>query len=115
MQQFPKHSKRVVDRREPIRIGDTLRFVSQIVYTGRTSIAVDTKIERMAHGEHTIRDLTNDCIFTFVHVDEDLRPLEVPRTFPATYAEDARYLAAYRRNQIAKQFKTPRPASCNST
>jgi acyl-coenzyme A thioesterase 9 len=100
-----------INFKQPVRIGDKLRFVSRVVYTGRTSIAVDTKIERIARGEHTIRDVTNDCIFTFVHVDEHLRPLGVPKIFPATYDEDARYLAAYRRNEIDKGFKTPRSVS----
>ncbi len=103
-----------INFKQPVRIGDKLRFVSRVVYTGQTSIAVDTKIERIARGERTIRDLTNDCIFTFVHVDEHLRPLAVPRIFPATYDEDARYLAAHRRNQIDKEFKTPRSVSLSS-
>jgi acyl-coenzyme A thioesterase 9 len=94
-----------INFKQPVRIGDKLRFGSRIVYTGRTSIAVETKIERVARGERTMRDLTNDCIFTFVHVDQDLRPQRVPRVFPATYDEDARYLAAYRRNRIDAEFK----------
>jgi acyl-CoA hydrolase len=70
-----------------------LRFASRIVYTGRTSIAVEARIERVAHGERE-NDLTNECVFTFVNVDESLRPQPVPRVFPTTYDEDARYLAA---------------------
>jgi acyl-coenzyme A thioesterase 9 len=88
-----------INFKQPVRIGDKLRFGTRIVYTGRTSIAVETKIERIARGERTVRDLTNDCIFTFVHVDRELRPQSVPAVFPATYDEDARYLAAYRRNR----------------
>jgi acyl-coenzyme A thioesterase 9 len=89
---------------QPVRIGDALRFTSRIVYTGRTSIAVDTKIERIARDKR-VRDLTNDCIFTFVNVDERLRPQPVPRVYPTTYDEDARYLAAYRRNRVDAEFK----------
>ena len=95
-----------INFKQPVRIGDKLRFGSRIVYTGRTSIAVETKIERVARGERTMRDLTNDCIFTFVHVDQDLKPQRVPRVFPATYDEDARYLAAYRRNRIDAEYKS---------
>ncbi len=94
-----------INFKQPVRIGDKLRFGTRIVYTGRSSIAVETKVERIARGERTVRDLTNNCIFTFVHVDEDLRPLPVPRVVPATYDEDARYLAAYRRNRIDAEFK----------
>lgn len=94
-----------INFKQPVRIGDRLHFASRVLYTGRTSIAVDTKIERIARGERTIRDLTNDCAFTFVHVDEHLRPLPVPRVFPATYDEDARYLAAHRRNRKDAEYK----------
>jgi acyl-coenzyme A thioesterase 9 len=99
-----------INFKQPVRIGDKLRFGTRIVYTGRTSIAVEAKIERIARGERRIRDLTNDCIFTFVHVDEDLCPQRVPPVFPATYDEDARYLAAYRRNRIDAAFKRGVPA-----
>ena len=93
-----------INFKQPVRIGDKLRFVSRIVYTGRTSIAVDTKIERISR-DKSVRDVTNDCIFTFVHVDAGLGPLPVPRVFPASYDEDARYLAACRRNRIDAEFK----------
>jgi acyl-coenzyme A thioesterase 9 len=94
-----------INFKQPVRIGDKLRFGSRVVYTGRTSIAVETKIERIARGERTVRDLTNDCIFTFVHVDRNLEPQPVPRVFPASYDEDARYLAAYRRNRHDAEIK----------
>lgn len=90
---------------QPVRIGDKLRFVSRIVYTGATSIAVDTKIERISR-DKSVRDVTNDCIFTFVHVDRALEPQRVPRVFPATYDEDARYLAGHRRNRFDVACKT---------
>ncbi len=41
--------------------------------------------------------LSNACIFTFVNVDDELKPRPVPRIHPATYKEDAAYLAAHRR------------------
>lgn len=82
----------------PVRVGDTLRYLSRIVYTGRTSIAVEIKIERIGHGK-SVLDLSNDCVFTFVNVDHELRPQPVPAVYPTTYKEDARYLAAYRRNR----------------
>lgn len=92
----------------PVRIGDTLRYVSRIVYTGRTSIAVEIKIERISQGR--ILDLSNDCVFTFVNVDHELRPQPVPRVYPTTYKDDARYLAAYRRNRAHADGKNCRDA-----
>lgn len=83
---------------QPVRIGDVLRYGSRIVYTGRTSVAVETRIERMDRGG-VVRDLTNYCAFTFVNMDDELRPQPVPAVFPITYDEDERYLAAHRRNR----------------
>lgn len=88
----------------PVRIGDALRFTSRIVYTGRTSIAVEAKIERIGR-EKTAIDLSNDCVFTFVNADDRLRPQSVPPIFPTTYDEDARYLAARRRNMVDYSYK----------
>ncbi len=83
---------------QPVRMGDKLHFVSRVVYTGGTSICVEVSIERISR-DRSIRALSNNCIFTFVNVDGDLRPLPVPPVFPTTYAEDARYLEAHRRRE----------------
>jgi len=93
-----------INFKQPVRIGDKLRFTSRIVYTGSTSIAVETRIERMSRGERD-KDLTNECVFTFVNVDENLEPKPVPPVFPTTWDEDARYLAAHRRNRIDAEWK----------
>jgi acyl-coenzyme A thioesterase 9 len=116
------HAEKVASRRtvvvavnrinflRPVRIGDTLHFTSRIVYTGETSIAVETKIERVGR-EKSVRDLSNNCVFTFVTVDDELRPQEVPRVYPTTYDEDARYLAAHRRNRAFQRRKAPVPVA----
>lgn len=88
----------------PVRIGDTLRYLSRIVYTGRTSIAVETKIERIGQGKRSL-DLSNDCVFTFVNVDHELQPQPVPLVYPITYEDDARYLAAHRRHAAHTQLR----------
>ena len=87
-----------IDFYQPVRMGDKLHFVSQVTYTGQTSIAVETSITRISR-DRLSTALSNTCIFTFVNVDTDLRPMPVPRVSPSTYAEDERYLAAYRRHQ----------------
>ncbi len=47
----------------------------------------------------------NDCVFTFVNVDQELSPQPVPPVYPTTYEDDARYLAAYRRNRAHVALK----------
>jgi acyl-coenzyme A thioesterase 9 len=81
---------------QPVRIGDKLHFTSRVVFTGETSICVEITIQRISQDRVT-RALSNSCVFTFVNVDAEMRPRPVPRVYPRTYAEDARYLEAHRR------------------
>jgi acyl-CoA hydrolase len=83
---------------QPVRMGDKLHFVSRVAFTGNTSITVETSITRISRDRKSTA-LSNVCTFTFVNVDSDLRPMPVPPIYPTTYAEDARYLAGYRRHQ----------------
>ncbi len=83
---------------QPVRMGDKLHFVSHVGYTGNTSISVETEITRISRDRKSTA-LSNVCTFTFVNVDADLHPMPVPSIYPTTYAEDARYLAGYRRHQ----------------
>ena len=82
----------------PVRMGDKLHFVSRAAYSGRTSVSVETEIIRISR-DRTQTHLSNSCIFTFTNVDAALRPRPVPPIYPASYGEDARYLAAVRRHQ----------------
>jgi len=83
---------------QPVRMGDKLHFVSRVAYTGKTSISVETSITRVSSDRKSTA-LSNKCTFTFINVDADLHPIPVPAIYPTTYAEDARYLAGYRRHQ----------------
>lgn len=62
---------------QTVRIGDKLNFSSKIVYTGKTSISVEINIERISR-EKEKRALSNTCVFTFVNVDEHMKPQPVP-------------------------------------
>jgi acyl-CoA hydrolase len=89
---------------QAVRMGDKLHFVSHVAYTGNTSISVETSITRISRDRKSTA-LSNVCTFTFVNVDADLRPMPVPPIYPTTYAEDARYLAGYRRHQANLDFQ----------
>jgi acyl-CoA hydrolase len=80
---------------QPVRIGDTLHFTSRVIYTSGSFVCVEASIERTSR-DRTTKALSNSCFFTFVNVDSQLAHLPVPPIYPATYAEDARYLAAHR-------------------
>src|SRR5258708_2687 len=80
----------------PMRRGYKLNFISRVAYTGNSPICVETDIVRISSDRSTTA-LCNTCVFTFVNVDSDFKPQPVPQIYPTTYAEDGRYLAAYRR------------------
>ena len=82
----------------PVRMGDKLHYTSRVVYASGSFVCIEASIERISR-DRTTKALSNSCLFTFVNVDKDLRHRPVPAIYPATYAEDARYLAAHRSYQ----------------
>jgi acyl-CoA hydrolase len=79
----------------PVLLGDKLKFSARVVYTGRTTITVQSDIERFSRSAGT-KALSNSCLFTFRNVDDAMTPSHVPFIYPITYSEDARFLNAYR-------------------
>lgn len=82
----------------PVRLGDTLHYTSRVVYTGNCSVSVEASIVRISR-DRTAKALSNSCLFTFVNVDDQLVPQPIPVIHPSTFAEDARYLQAVRKNR----------------
>lgn len=80
---------------QPVLLGDQLKFTARVVYTGRTTITVQSDIERFSRGVGD-KALSNSCLFTFRNVDATMQPQPVPFIYPVTYDEDARFLNAYR-------------------
>jgi acyl-CoA hydrolase len=63
--------------KEPIRVGELVEVRSRVVHVGRTSLSVlaDVFAEAIATG---VRRHTNECWLTFVHLDDDGKPAQVP-------------------------------------
>lgn len=80
---------------QPVLLGDQLKFTARVVYTGRTTVTVQSDIERSNRSAGD-KSLSNSCLFTFRNVGSDMTPQPVPFIYPVTYAEDARFLNAYR-------------------
>lgn len=80
---------------QPVFLGDQIRFTAKVVYTGKTTITVQSDIERFSDNSNS-KALSNSCLFTFRSVAADMTPQAVPFIYPVTYAEDARFLNAYR-------------------
>ena len=87
-----------VDFREPIHIGDLVVMKASVNYVGRTSMEVGVRVEaeNLIAG---VRRHTNSCYVTFVAVDHDGRPLQVPPLMPETEDERRRYEAARERRR----------------
>ena len=87
-----------VDFREPIYLGDLVVMKASINYVGRTSMEVGVRVEaeNLLTGR---RRHTNSCYLTFVAVDSNGRPIDVPLLEPETEDEWRRNAAARERRR----------------
>lgn len=87
-----------VDFREPIHVGDLVVMHASVNYAGRTSMEVGVRVEaeNLISG---VRRHTNSCYVTFVAIDRNGRPVEVPQVIPETDVERRRYAAAVERRR----------------
>jgi acyl-CoA hydrolase len=87
-----------VDFREPIHVGDLVIMKSSVNYVGRTSMEIGVRVEteNLVSG---VRRHTNSCYLTFVAVDRNGRPVEVPAIVPETADEKRRWEAAKARRR----------------
>ena len=87
-----------VDFREPIHVGDLVIMKASVNYAGRTSMEVGVRVETedMING---IRRHTNSAYLTFVAIDRNGRPIDVPEVVPETAEERRRYAAAQARRR----------------
>jgi acyl-CoA hydrolase len=87
-----------VDFREPIHLGDLVVMKASVNFVGRTSMEIGVRVE--AEDLQTGRRRhTNSCYMTFVAVDRDGRPQEVPDLKPESPDEIRRYQAAIERRR----------------
>jgi len=88
-----------VDFREPIHVGDLVVMKASVNYVGRTSMEVGVRVEaeELLSGR---RRHTNSCYLTFVAVDRNGRPVEIPGIVPETPEEVRRSQAAEQRRSV---------------
>ena len=87
-----------VDFREPIHLGDLVIMKASVNHVGRTSMEIGVRVEAedLQSGN---RRHTNSCYLTFVAVDRNGRPIEVPELKPETPDEIRRHQAAVERRR----------------
>ena len=87
-----------VDFRQPIYLGELVIMKCSVNLVGRTSMEVGVRVE--AENMQTgLRRHTNSCYLTFVAIDSNGKPIEVPGLIPETDDEKRRYEAAKARRQ----------------
>jgi acyl-CoA hydrolase len=87
-----------VDFREPVHVGDLVVMKASVNYVGRTSMEVGVRVEAEDLVSGTRRH-TNSCYLTFVAIDRNGRPVEVPDLHPETPDEHRRHGAAQERRR----------------
>ncbi|MGH7620899.1 MAG: acyl-CoA thioesterase [Gemmatimonadaceae bacterium] len=87
-----------VDFREPIYLGDLVVMQASVNFVGKSSMEVGVRVEaeNLLTGR---RRHTNSCYLTFVAVDSNGRPIEVPLLEPETEDERRRNAAARERRR----------------
>jgi acyl-CoA hydrolase len=103
-----RHSKRVVvtasvnhvSFQRPIKHASIVTLESKVsrAFSSSMEIFVDVFVEDPVTGE---REKCNEAIYTFVAVDQNGGPIQVPELIPETEEEKMRYEGALRRKQLS--------------
>lgn len=98
-----------VDFRSPIDIGEVVTLSASINTVGRTSMEIGVRVEaESVHG--AVRRHTNSCYVTMVAIDEDNRPIPVPRLGLETEEQYRRYQDAEARRRARLKLAEQRRA-----
>ncbi len=103
-----RHSKRVavtasvnnVSFNKSVKLGDTVTLKAKVsrAFTSSMEVIIDVFIEDRLSSEYVT---SNQAIYTFVAVDQNGIPIEIPKIKPETDEEKERYDAALRRKQLS--------------
>ena len=102
-----RHCRRVVvtaavnnvSFQKPIKLGEIVIIESQVTRSFKSSMEVylEVFVESTLTG---VKSRCNEAMYTFVAVDQQGAPTEVPKTVPETKEEKQRYDGALRRRQL---------------
>ena len=102
-----RHCRRVVvtaavnnvSFQKPIKLGEIVIIESQVTRSFRSSMEVylEVFVESTLTG---VKSRCNEAMYTFVAVDQQGAPIEVPKTVPEKKEEKQWYVCALRRRQL---------------
>lgn len=86
--------------KNPIKMADIVTLEAKVsrAYSSSMEVFIDVWVEDRISG---VRSKSNEAIFTFVAVDQNGSPIEVPDLVPETEIEKIRYEGALRRRQLS--------------
>ena len=92
-----------MDFYNPVYVGNLLTLKASVNYVGHTSMEVGVRIEaeNLKTGKVTH---TGSCYLTYVAINENGRPTEVPNLIPETPEEKRRWEAGKRRREERLRF-----------
>lgn len=89
---------------KPVEIGSILSFSGRVVYSGTTSFLVEIIVEVILPMTGD-RETTNVSYYTFVSVDANKTPLQIPQILPYSYEEGLRFLDGAKRYKQGKAIR----------
>lgn len=102
-----RHSRRVVvtasvnnvSFNHPINLGDVVTIEAKVsrAFTSSMEVYLDVYVD-LANGK---KKKSNEAIYTFIAVDQNGSPIEVPELLPETDLEKERFASALRRRQLS--------------
>lgn len=91
-----------IDFRRPVKVGDVLVLRASVNYAGRTSMEVGVRVE-VENRWTRERGHTSSAYLTFVALDRDGKPTDVPPLLPETDVERRRFTEAEKRRAARLQ------------
>lgn len=88
---------------QPIHVGELVTFLASINHTGTSSMEVGIKVVAENIRTQVVRH-ANSCFFTMVAVDDERKPVAVPRWQPTSADEHRRHAAAGVRRQMRQEI-----------
>lgn len=88
---------------EAAYLNDTVVQEARVTWSGKTSleVRVDSFVERL----DGTKELVNRAYMVFVAIDDEDRPIPVPKYVPETLEEQYEFSAALNRKEVRKQYR----------
>jgi len=84
---------------KPVFVGNVLILRSSVNYVGETSMEIGVRIEAQDPATRKVTH-TGSCYLTYVAIDANRRPVEIPKLIPTNEVEKRRFREALTRRKL---------------